>query len=398
MREIRASEWKNHTVQLGEDARFEKDHVFEQLGLDHIAAVRVETGGVTIDLNGAVLDGRNLHGYGIYLRDCDGVTIKNGTIRGFFYGIVAENCSSLTLENLIVSENYDNPGAGWLHETEAPDYSGLGGGMLLKGVTRSKVERCTLTKQFNGLDLILCSDISVRDVDCSHNSNFGLHLLSTHRSRIERSRMDHCLRYSANAHDRLGGCDAAGILIEQGSHHNRFIGNSAVHSGDGIFVRGNNLVRSCHNIFEGNDCSYSPHNAIEDGFGIGNQYLGNICSHSDYGFWVFDTYESLLLENKVEGNVRDGIAMRYGRGNHLVRNTVRRNGRAGMRIWWEPHEKLGGEPSSHYFLLGNTVTHNGQGVVVEKSQAITLSANRVERNGESDADNLVVKDSDVRIS
>ena len=381
MRGITAEDFTLDSIVLDGDCIFDPG-TFVRAGRKTRPAIVVSGNGITIDFNGAVLDGGNFRGYGLYLRDCHDVTIRNADIRGYFYGVCAERCSGITIEDCVISGNYDNKDAGWLHETFKGDVRGLGGGILLKRTDHSLVQRCTLTGQFNGLDLIFCDAITVLDNDCSRNSNFGLHLLKTHRSLVIGNSMDECIRYLPNRHDEKGGCDSAGILMEESSHYNRFLRNTFRHSGDGVYVRANNLKRSNHNYFGYNDGSFSPHNAFEDGFGIGNVYECNIASHSDYGFWVFDNYGAVLRGNTVVGNAHDGIAMMYGRGNLLAENLVMENGGAGVRMWWQEHETLHNEPSSDHVLRQNVVRGNGKGVAMAKSERITLQANDISSNGE----------------
>ncbi len=381
MREITSADFSLDQIVIEEDCIFDPD-IFIKAGRKTKPAIIVKGSGITIDFNGAELNGETFKGYGVYLRNCHDVTIKNADIKGYFYGVCAERCSDIRLLDNIVSENYDDPDAGWLHETYKGDVKGLGGGILLKRTTNSLVKNNTLIEQFNGLDLIFCDNIQVFDNNCSNNRNWGLHLLKTHRCTVIENNMDDCIRYLPNGHDKEGGCDSAGILMEEGSHYNRFIRNSFRHGGDGVYIRANNHKRSNYNYFAYNDASGSPHNAFEDGFGIGNVYEYNIASDSDYGFWAYDNYSGVFRGNIVSGNTHDGIAMLYGKSNTLVDNIITENGGAGVRMWWTDHELLHDEPSCDHLLRMNRIMRNKHGVWIADSQRITFLENYIVNNEE----------------
>ena len=198
----------------------------------------VTTDGVTLDLSGCVVDGVGLTGVGVHVHDCADVTIRGGVVRGFYQGIRAENVRGLSIEDCVVSDSYSPPGTGWLEDTHEPNEEGYGGGIFLLNVTASTIERCMVTGNFNGVDLVRCSRVTVSEIDASHSSNVGIHLLLSSHCTVKKSRAEHCIRYT----DRFWNdtADSAGILIEEFSHHNRIVDNSLRFSGDGLFIRANN--------------------------------------------------------------------------------------------------------------------------------------------------------------
>lgn len=326
MQEITPRElFSDHQLIINEDTIFSRGY-FLLKGRKQSPAILVQGENFTIDLNYSILDGRNYSGVGIYLRECQNITVKNGIIKGFFYGLSATGCQNIQILGNNFSNNFDNPNAGWLDDNFKGDSHGFGGGILLKRTLKSLVQNNTMCHEFNGIDLLFCDDITITENNCSLNSNWGLHLLSTRHCLIVSNRMDHCIRYLNNGHDQNGGCDSAGILLEERSSYNRFIKNSFIHGGDGLFLRANNLHRNCHNYFAHNNGSYSPHNAFEDGFGIGNIYEGNIASDSDYGFWLPEAYSAVLRDNIIERNKKNGIVIGHDQNNTLVDNTICKNG------------------------------------------------------------------------
>ncbi len=95
------------------------------------ALIEINSDNLVLDLNGAVLNGKDFKNYGIYIHDCRNVTIINGMIKGFYYGIYAENVSNLRVDNNVVSHNYNNPNCGWLDDGFNPNEKGFGGGIYL---------------------------------------------------------------------------------------------------------------------------------------------------------------------------------------------------------------------------------------------------------------------------
>jgi len=76
--------------------------------LDCIAhGIVVDTAGVTIDLKGYTISGdRGTDHYGVYVLGVSGVTIKNGVIRNFGYGIKSIGVANqLAVANVLVSGN-----------------------------------------------------------------------------------------------------------------------------------------------------------------------------------------------------------------------------------------------------------------------------------------------------
>ena len=90
--------------------------------------IEVADTGTELDLNGSVLDGEDALNAGIYIHDCESVTIKNGVIKDFYYGIRAVNVGKLTIEDCVVSDNHNPKDRGWLPDTDDPMEEGFGGG------------------------------------------------------------------------------------------------------------------------------------------------------------------------------------------------------------------------------------------------------------------------------
>ena len=115
--------------------------------------IEICTDGVTLDLSGVALDGERNGGVGNWVHDCRDVTIGNGIVIGFHYGIRAENVSNLSIRACVVSDNTNPLDAGWLPDIETPVEEGFGGGIYLRRVRHSVIENNQTGNNFNGIRL-----------------------------------------------------------------------------------------------------------------------------------------------------------------------------------------------------------------------------------------------------
>ena len=304
--------------------------------------VEVRQDGLVLDLSGVTLDGEGNGGVGIWVHDCDDVTIVNGVLVGFHYGIHADNVSNLKVRGSVVSDNTNPTDAGWLPDTVAPVEEGFGGGIYLYKVRHSVIENNQLNNNFNGLSLVRSERNVVRGNNASYCGNVGLYLLRSSHNELLDNQAEHCIRYT----DRFwcDTADSAGILLEDGSNHNRIVGNSLRYSGDGFFIRAHNRAPSNHNFISGNDGSYSPNNAFEAVFSSGNVFEDNIANFSNYGFWLGYSTNSTVKGNEIRACRFDGIAIEHGQDNRIEDNRIERN-RNGIRLWSDrPSETLAKPP------------------------------------------------------
>ena len=316
--------------------RYTKDSIGSQdfQGLIKTSAedclMEVSTDGVQLDLGGAVLDGEGSLNSGVYVHDCQDVTIKNGMVKGFYFGIRAVNVDRLRIENCIVSDNHNPKDVGWLPDTVEPEEQGFGGGIYLFRVTDSILDGNRTNGNFNGISLVRCDRNQLKGNNASHCANVGIHLLGSSDNLIERNQADHCIRYTGRFW--CDTADTAGILLEEHSHHNRIVDNSMRYSGDGLFIRANNLHGCNHNYVARNDGSFSPNNAFEAVFSRDNVFEENVADFSNYGFWLGFSTDTVVSANRIRSNRLDGIAIDSGSHNQLLGNEIEGN-RTGIRLW-----------------------------------------------------------------
>lgn len=317
--------------------------------------IEVCADGVALDLSGVVLDGERNDGVGIWVHDCQDVTIANGVVMGFHYGIRAENVSNLTIRGCVVSDNANPSDAGWLPDIEAPVEEGFGGGIYLRRVRNSVIEDNLVSNNFNGISLVRSEQNVIRGNNASHCGNVGIYLLMSSSNEVADNAAEHCIRYTGRFW--CDTADSAGILLEHGSNRNRIVGNSLRYSGDGFFIRAHNRPPSNDNFIAGNDGSYSPNNAFEAGFSSGNVFENNIANYCNYGFWLGYSTDTTVRGNEVRANRFDGIAIEHGRDNRIEDNRLERN-RNGIRLWSDadPNRPSSGDaPPRKYTVSGNQI-------------------------------------------
>ena len=370
----RISLGKRETLHISESTKLTPDRYVRG---DRQSVFEIATDGVTLDLSGCVVDGVDFTGAGIHVHDCSDVTIRGGLVRGFYQGIRAENVRNLRVEDCVVADNHNPKDVGWLADPHLPNEDGYGGGIYLLDASDSTIERCLVTGNFNGIDLVRCARVNVIETDASHSSNVGIHLLRSTHCTVEKCRAERCIRYT----DRFWNdtADSAGVLIEEFSHHNRIIDNSLRYSGDGLFIRANNRHSSDHNYIARNDGSYSPNNAFEAVFSVGNVFEDNVADCSNYGFWLGYSRQTVVRGNRIRSNRLDGIAIEHGSDNLIERNEVLAN-RNGIRLWWAP-SSLGDDPSSGYVIRDNLIAGSREhAIVATDTTEITLSSNDLRDN------------------
>ena len=322
------------------------------------ALIEVCTDGLVLDLSGVVLDGEGAGGVGVWIHDCRDVTIANGMVIGFHYAIHAENVSNLAIRGCVASDNANPRDVGWLPDTEAPVEEGFGGGIYLRQVRNSIVESNLVNNNFNGISLVRSEHNVIRGNHASYCGNVGIYLLASSHNEVLDNLAEHCIRYTGRFW--CDTADSAGILLEDGSHHNRITGNSLRYSGDGFFIRGSNREPSNHNLVSGNDGSCSPNNAFEAGFSSGNVFEGNIAGFSNYGFWLGYSAGTTVKGNEIRACRFDGIAIEHGQDNRIENNNIEAN-RNGIRLWTNPLPE--GQTGRHlprrtYNVSGNRVANS----------------------------------------
>lgn len=352
-----------------------------------IGVLVVAADGVVIDFAGAELVGSSggqtadtFTGTGVRSGGFTDVTVRGALIRGYKAGVHVTGGSGHRIEGCDLSGNFrqrlsSTPDAedlrDWLrpHDNDSNEWlERYGAALYLEDATKCHVSGNRGSGGQNGILLDRVTDTVVVGNDFSFNSGWGLALWRSSRNRVLANRFDWCVRgYSHGVYHR--GQDSAGILLFEQCSENVIAGNSATHSGDGLFLyAGDETVRrtgrgGCNrNVVVGNDFSYAVANGIEATFSVGNVLVDNDLDGCDYGVWAGYSERTVIRGNRIHGSLTAGVAIEHGRENVITQNTIWR-GPTGVWLWWDEDPDLadsafgrrfgGNVPSSGNLVLGN---------------------------------------------
>jgi parallel beta-helix repeat protein len=307
---------------------------------------------IILDGGGALIVSPESSGAGIHVDGRHDLTIRNIRISGYVHGIRADHCADLTIENVHVRDTAEIEGIDTFLYLWHPLEKAYGGAILCHDVHGGAIRACDLQHQMNGVLLYGSSGLTIEKTNASFNSGWGVYLSASDDNVVQDNHLDFCNRLYRRPESGLirVEADAAGIVLVYSSSRNRFLRNTCMCGGDGIFVAGydhkGNQGPCNDNLFEDNDCRYSSNNAIESTFSRGNVFRRNDCSRSNYGFWMGYSWENTLEDNTIELNHVVGIAIEHGHDFMIRHNRIRQN-EEGVRLWtrggpvvqhWPGHE------------------------------------------------------------
>lgn len=355
------------------------------------AVIEIDADNVVLDLTGVTLSGGahqpwDREGWGVHAANHSHITIRGGTIRGYRYGIFIQGGEDVRVIGSDVSENrsqkllsteskYD--GGDWIDIFHLDAWESYGAGLYLKDIRGAFLEKLLAHHGQNGIMLSSTTHATIHQCDVSHNSGWGIALFRSTWNELLDNQADWNVRCEGKNYS--AGCDSAGILLIDGSSHNRIVGNSFIHSGDGYFVsKPETGASSDFNFVAFNDGSYSPHNAFESTFTSHDEFYHNVADHSDYGFWMGFSRDTTVTDNHVEGSKRDGIAIEHGSGNIIARNQILKNGTSGIRLF---RRQPVPDPSRDYSILENQIDGNPIGIILDQTFDATITGNAFADNG-----------------
>lgn len=422
---------------LTRDTRLEPGlHVVRPLDADGVLLLE-GLRGVTLDLDGAELRGaprgtglEALSGYGIVVRGCEDVTVRNGKLGGFKVCVLVVDSERVVLEDLVCEEWYGmrlrsstaaEDGSDWLypHENDAGEWNrNYGAALSFTGGAGHVVRRCRGRKGQNGILLQRVEGARVYDNDFCFLSGWGLGMYRASDNVVAHNWFDYCVRgYSHGVYWR--GQDSAGILMFERCCRNLVAFNSATHGGDGIFLyAGQDLVEgrsqargdgdpggSDGNVFVGNDLRYSVANAFEGTFSLENVLIDNDLSGChQHGVWGGYSKRLIALGNTISGTRGGGVTIEHGQECALVGNTFEDNEMA-VELYWDedPHlvdGALGAQrdtSSRDHWIVENVFRDNVLDLVLSRTTGVVVHGNSwLPGNREAYIEGIVAADDPTR--
>jgi len=316
------------------------------------AALYVKANNITIDFQGAVLEGTpqttepNLRiGTGLLVTGKN-ITLKNLKIRGYKIGLAALRSPGLKLINVDGSYNWKQrllsnldreDGADWMsyHQNEKNEWLRYGAAFYLRGCDGFEVKNCRAVGGQCGLMITQCNKGLIWNNAFSFLSAVGLGMYRSSDNKILHNKIDWCVRgFSYGKYNR--GQDSTGILIYEQSHRNTFAYNSVTHGGDGFFLWAGQTTMDtgkggCNdNLLYANDFSHAPANGIEATFSR-NKFANNLMLECWHGIWGGYSYETPIVGNIFAHN-QESIAIEHGQDNTIAYNSFSRE-HDGLVIW-----------------------------------------------------------------
>jgi parallel beta-helix repeat protein len=330
------------------------NYVFTDPGLDGVIQVN-GVHDVILDGDSCTVNGTNYIGYMIKITNSHNIVIKNfDSVFKYKYAVYITGSDHIIINGNDFSRNKVDS-LGWI-DVWADYNSALGGGVMMYQCRAVQIFDNIMKYQNDGVAAYHCDSLKIHNNDFAWNTSYGIRMFWTDTCYIYENTASHINRPLTDPSD----CAALLMII---SNANRVENNDLSWSGDGVFLgqyQHSNIPNN--NYFAYNQCSNSPHNAIEATFADGNIYKHNICNVSDYGMWLGYSFNSIVDSNEVNGNFHSGIAIDRGFNNVITHNTIKENP-IGIQLWkGSPISGYQNQNSQDYFIRNNTIEGNTQGL------------------------------------
>lgn len=327
---------------------------------------------IILDGDSCTVQGGNFVGFLFLIENSSNIIIRNfDLVNNYRYAIKAINSSNVQIYNNNLSFNKKDT-TGWINVWGTVAQA-LGGGVLLDQCNKFEFYNNLMTQQNDGIAMYGCDSIYIHDNTLNWNCGFGIRMNFTNNCSILHNDCSHVNRQTDPS-------DCAAILLIV-SNNNRVEYNDLSYSGDGIFL-GQYEYHSIpnNNYFAWNECSNSPHNAIEATFADGNVYKHNLCNFSHYGLWLGYSFNSIVDSNQIVGNYNSGIAIDRGFQNTITHNEIKSNP-YGIELW-EGGTIPGYENqfSHDYFIAENEIIGNTIGITAKKTEHLVVKNNLIAYN------------------
>jgi parallel beta-helix repeat protein len=325
---------------------------------------------ITIDLNGKTIDGKSI-GAGILNNGFDSVTIKNGTLRDFDYGVALNTGSKLNIvENVTMDQNQEAGIAGGQasmpNDPNAPTVPEDPPPGVQSQVSDNSFRSNTIVGNARGIWL----------------NNGAKDNLAT--GNVIGSTSGEAVFIDRATENRIEGNDIqvaskAGVLLE-GAVDNVISGNAILDTGTGVLVSatttGTTGIESTGNRIEGNIISDTGGPSLRINQSSDNELVDNSGSESNgYAIELYLADGNLVHGNDVSGNA-GGISLKNSSGNQVEANNTSDSDSTGIILESQSFTNVLADNISSNNVGGGIYigdeTPAGQGTLVEGN---TTSAN-----------------------
>eukprot|EP01105_Mastigella_eilhardi_P005835 TRINITY_DN17538_c0_g1_i1.p1 TRINITY_DN17538_c0_g1~~TRINITY_DN17538_c0_g1_i1.p1 ORF type:complete len:481 (-),score=119.20 TRINITY_DN17538_c0_g1_i1:59-1501(-) len=332
--------------------------------------ISIVADGVILDMNGAVLEGTGYRNQGVLIAKHANVTVMNGVLRSYFYGVVVQYAQDVTFYNMDCSNNYvdpdsrgkDPPGLDINCLPDLTDKTNLGGGFFLQNVSAASLSKCNASNNENGFDLFYVESSTLQYCTASSVTGWGVHLHASNDNFITNGQFNHCWRTN------LG--DAAGVLLAMGSCRNTVTNNEVTECAEGFLIGNQFGWPNNDNTVTHNNFSNAEDNAVIATFSVGNTFAWNDLSYSRVGIGLDYSHDGNIIQgNRLEG-CHVGVQIDHGQRNIIIDNTFLSNHDDAIFLHTDLKDHF---PATSFPNLGLPIDHTlSTGYTVERNHIESL--------------------------
>ncbi|MCI0475670.1 MAG: right-handed parallel beta-helix repeat-containing protein [Anaerolineales bacterium] len=264
------------------------------------------------------------------------VEIKNCKARYHKFGVNVTSGKNVYIHDNVFSDNLNT-----IDHTGFGIFLGLtdGGGIRLDDVRGARIENNTTEGEAIGIDVRNSDSVVIRNNTSSKNSAWGINLLNTSNSEVSNNTTRENVRYCKWGNGTVGrGCDAAGIILQDGSSNNVVKDNQVLgDNANGIFIKAHGVRCGDNNTIQNNKIIGALYNAVELSFCKGNKIVGNEMAGSYDAVYFGFTTGTEVRDNLIRDMRNHGIITWNSRGSVIANNEII-NSRMGIYMYWDEWE------------------------------------------------------------
>ncbi|OWY71734.1 hypothetical protein B7486_08680 [cyanobacterium TDX16] len=276
----------------------------------------------------------------------------------------------------------------WGHENDHDQWLRYGAGIYLKNCDNVTIKNCRARDGQNGICLVNCNNATIIDNDMSFMSGWGLAMWRSNHCKVLGNRFDYCIRgYSHGVYAR-GQDSTGILVYEQCSDNIFAYNRATHGGDGFFLYAGHETTQrtgegGCNrNIVVQNDFSHAVANGIEATFSDGNIFQENKLHHCVHGVWAGYSSNTIIKGNDI-ADCDNGVSIEHGRGNQIDANDFARCGR-GVWLWWDddkdliasPYGQKQGHDSARESIRRNLFDACKVAVLATTSKDVTLEQNR----------------------
>jgi len=337
------------------------------------SSIEIATSSITLDCNSYSITGGG-SGYGIFLNNKEGVTIKNCKINYFSKGIFLLESYNNTFEGNVASNNYY--GLFMMHSKNLPSYNILNENTFSSNILGIYIER-------SGSNVISENDLM-------SNNGAGMYFLGSMNNEISNNYVN---------------SNGTGIYLFWGSYNNKLSNNEVNLNGSGIILfnannsilRNNRMINNQYNFTVWGHYLSSYILDIDTSNSVNEKpiyYLINkkdkiIDSATDIGYLAIINSTNIIVKNLTLESNGSGVLFVYTTNSRIEDNNLSSNIEG---IW-----QWGGGKN---VISNNTINSNADGIVMAYSSDNEISKNNISNNNYGffltfDSLNNIVKENNI---